>query len=398
MPQAVTVRAISAIPLAQRSRAICRSPPVCCARVTQKRCVPDHHVSLYVVNNLQLTIVIGSLHSGHMSERPTSIWTPTGGAFWADEWQPLGASLDVLDPEDGTTVGTVSDCSAADVDAAVTAVARSVLDGADWPVWQRREALHRAAALLVQRREVFAELISREGCKPRSRRRPRGAASRRDGPPVGRAGPSPGGSHAPLRRHPPGRGTHWLVHPGTGRCHRRDHALQRPAQPGSAQAGARADRGERRRAQARRAHSPDSPGIHRPPARGGSPDRSDRRASGPGCDGRCRAGWSPARRHGFVHRRLRHWQRSGSCCRSQEDVDGARRERCGHRPARRGRRACGSRRGRRRVRGGGPELPVRAAGVRRTSAVRPDGANSSSSAPSALSSAARPTPQPIWGR
>jgi acyl-CoA reductase-like NAD-dependent aldehyde dehydrogenase len=101
-----------------------------------------------------------------MSERPTSIWTPTGGAFWADEWQPLGASLDVLDPEDGTTVGTVSDCSAADVDAAVTAVARSVLDGADWPVWQRREALQRATALLVQRREVFAELISREGCKP----------------------------------------------------------------------------------------------------------------------------------------------------------------------------------------------------------------------------------------
>ena len=101
-----------------------------------------------------------------MSERPTPTWTPPGGAFWADEWQPLGASLDVLDPEDGTTVGTVSDCSAADVDVAVTGVSRSVLDGADWPVWQRREALHRVAVLLGERREVFAELMSREGCKP----------------------------------------------------------------------------------------------------------------------------------------------------------------------------------------------------------------------------------------
>ena len=63
-------------------------------------------------------------------------------------------------------VGTVSDCSSADVDAAVRGVAESVLDGADWPLWQRREALTRAAALLVERSELFANLISREGCKP----------------------------------------------------------------------------------------------------------------------------------------------------------------------------------------------------------------------------------------
>ena len=224
-----------------------------------------------------------SLHSGHMSERPTPTWTPPGGAFWADEWQPLGASLDVLDPEDGTTVGTVSDCSAADVDVAVTGCLavgprRRRLAGVAAP---RGSPPGRCSAGGAPRALRQADVPRRLQAPPR--RRPRGAASRRDGPPVGRAGPSPAGSHAPLRRHPPGRGTHRLVHPGAGRCHRRDHALQRPAQPGGPQAGARADRGERRRAQARRAHSPDSPGVHRPPARGGSPDRSDRRAPGPGC-------------------------------------------------------------------------------------------------------------------
>lgn len=72
----------------------------------------------------------------------------------------------MVDPETGEQVGTVGDCSASDVDEAVTAVAQAVLSGPPWPVWQRREALHRAAALLHERREMFAALLSREGCKP----------------------------------------------------------------------------------------------------------------------------------------------------------------------------------------------------------------------------------------
>jgi glyceraldehyde-3-phosphate dehydrogenase (NADP+) len=101
-----------------------------------------------------------------MSERATKTWSPVGGAFGAGGWRSPGGTLDVLDPEDGQLVGTVADCSAADVDDGARAVARAVLSGPDWPVWQRREALHRAAALLLERRVVFAELISREGCKP----------------------------------------------------------------------------------------------------------------------------------------------------------------------------------------------------------------------------------------
>jgi glyceraldehyde-3-phosphate dehydrogenase (NADP+) len=96
---------------------------------------------------------------------PTCTWTPAGGAFWAGRWHDTEATLEVLDPEGGQLVGRVGDCTAAEVDEAVRAVALAVLSGPAWPVWQRREALHRAAALLREREADFAELISREGCK-----------------------------------------------------------------------------------------------------------------------------------------------------------------------------------------------------------------------------------------
>jgi acyl-CoA reductase-like NAD-dependent aldehyde dehydrogenase len=92
--------------------------------------------------------------------------TPAGGAFWGGRWHHLDAVLEVIDPEDGRPVGRVGDCSPADVDEAVQGVADAVLAGPSWPTWQRREALHRAAALLVERASAFAELLAREGCKP----------------------------------------------------------------------------------------------------------------------------------------------------------------------------------------------------------------------------------------
>jgi acyl-CoA reductase-like NAD-dependent aldehyde dehydrogenase len=91
--------------------------------------------------------------------------TPAG-AFWGGRWQHLEAVLEVTDPEDGRSVGRVGDCTAADVDEAVQGVSDAVLAGPSWPTWQRREALHRAAALLGERASAFAELLSREGCKP----------------------------------------------------------------------------------------------------------------------------------------------------------------------------------------------------------------------------------------
>ena len=98
--------------------------------------------------------------------RPTSTRTPASGAFWAGRWRTLRATLEVVDPENGKLVGRVGDCSVSDVDEAVRAVARAVFDGPAWPVWQRREALHRAAVLLVERQDTFAELLCREGSKP----------------------------------------------------------------------------------------------------------------------------------------------------------------------------------------------------------------------------------------
>ena len=101
-----------------------------------------------------------------MSRPRSSPWSPAGGAFWSGRWQAPEAVLHVVDPEDGAIVGTVADCTPSDVDDAVYAVARAVLEGPAWPVWSRREALHRAAGLLAQREGAFAALIAQEGCKP----------------------------------------------------------------------------------------------------------------------------------------------------------------------------------------------------------------------------------------
>jgi acyl-CoA reductase-like NAD-dependent aldehyde dehydrogenase len=100
--------------------------------------------------------------SGHETSGPG--WSPPGGAYWDKQWRTSPSTLEVLDPEDDSLVGVVADCTSADVDAAVRAVATATAD-VEWPIWQRREALHRAAALLTERQQTFADLLSREGCK-----------------------------------------------------------------------------------------------------------------------------------------------------------------------------------------------------------------------------------------
>ncbi|MEV0284896.1 aldehyde dehydrogenase family protein [Kribbella sp. NPDC050820] len=100
-----------------------------------------------------------------MNEHPTA-WEPPAGAFWNGAWRNASTALAVHDPENGTLVGQVSDCSPADVDAAVEAVTLATLDPDGWPLWQRRTALNQAARLLADRAALFVHLISREGCKP----------------------------------------------------------------------------------------------------------------------------------------------------------------------------------------------------------------------------------------
>ena len=105
-------------------------------------------------------------HSSGGSNLSAPTWTPPGGADWAGRWHTTPQTIEVLDPEDGTVVGVVADCTTADVDVSVRSVAEATLSSARWPVWQRREALHCAAALLSERQRLFADLLSREGCKP----------------------------------------------------------------------------------------------------------------------------------------------------------------------------------------------------------------------------------------
>lgn len=89
---------------------------------------------------------------------------PPGGALIDGTWVTTGLTSAVRDPEDGTTIGFVTDVAPADVRAAVTAVADSVADH-DWPLWERSAALHRAADLIASSGPRFARLIASEGVK-----------------------------------------------------------------------------------------------------------------------------------------------------------------------------------------------------------------------------------------
>jgi acyl-CoA reductase-like NAD-dependent aldehyde dehydrogenase len=74
-------------------------------------------------------------------------------------------ALTVASPYDGSIIGTVPKCTAADVDRAVKA-ARAVMTDGELPPYERAEILDRAAASLRDRREEFAQIIATEAAKP----------------------------------------------------------------------------------------------------------------------------------------------------------------------------------------------------------------------------------------
>ena len=74
-------------------------------------------------------------------------------------------SIEVVNPHDGTTVGSVPKCTAADVDRAVDA-ARNVMHESPLLPYQRAEILDQAARLLRERQEDFARTIAVEAAKP----------------------------------------------------------------------------------------------------------------------------------------------------------------------------------------------------------------------------------------
>ena len=80
---------------------------------------------------------------------------------------PAGTSdvIEVLDPDDGTVVGTVPSASLADVEAALSNATAGARASAALPVHRRMAILHGAADRISERREAFARTIAREGIK-----------------------------------------------------------------------------------------------------------------------------------------------------------------------------------------------------------------------------------------
>ena len=89
----------------------------------------------------------------------------------------------VRSPYDGSTVGAVPMCTAADVDRAV-AVAAKALRESPLPCWKRARRADRAAVALAEQEERFARIIAAEAAKPLLHRMCRGAT---------------GGGHVPVR-------------------------------------------------------------------------------------------------------------------------------------------------------------------------------------------------------
>lgn len=73
--------------------------------------------------------------------------------------------LEVRSPYDNSLIGKIPACTAADVDRAV-AIARAALHAGPMPLWRRAQILDIAAVRLTERREEFAQIISRESAKP----------------------------------------------------------------------------------------------------------------------------------------------------------------------------------------------------------------------------------------
>jgi glyceraldehyde-3-phosphate dehydrogenase (NADP+) len=94
----------------------------------------------------------------------TSRWGIPGGAYWGGRWRNERLCLEVTDPEDGSVLARVHAADSADIAEAVSGVAES-LRADDWPLWQRREALERAARMLSEEGDRLAEIISAESSK-----------------------------------------------------------------------------------------------------------------------------------------------------------------------------------------------------------------------------------------
>lgn len=87
-----------------------------------------------------------------------------GGAFLEGAWQKSELTLEVRDPEDGVLLGRVCTSSPHQVRAAVAHIHRHLLEDG-WPLRARRATLEKAAVLLGEQSERFANIIAAESSK-----------------------------------------------------------------------------------------------------------------------------------------------------------------------------------------------------------------------------------------
>lgn len=87
-----------------------------------------------------------------------------GGGYLEGEWVTAGLDLDVTDPEDGSLVARVHLAGVDEIDRAIAGV-EGALRAGGWELWERREMLERASALVRAEAERLARIVSAESSK-----------------------------------------------------------------------------------------------------------------------------------------------------------------------------------------------------------------------------------------
>ncbi len=166
------------------------------------------------------------------------------------DWYETGETLDVTSPFDGSLVAQVAYGGGDDARRAIDAAAQAMRTPV--PAHERAVVLDRLAAIVRDRRDEFAETISREAGKPISTARVEAERAVQTILFSAVEARSLGGEVIGMDAHPAGAGHAGLVHAPADRRRGRDLAVQLPAQPGRAQGRAGVRRRLRGRAQAGR--------------------------------------------------------------------------------------------------------------------------------------------------
>ena len=87
-----------------------------------------------------------------------------GGGYFEGRWITDDLGLAVSDPEDGSLIAHVHLADVEDMDRAIAGVERSLADDS-WELWQRREVLERASAMVRAESDRLAGIISAESSK-----------------------------------------------------------------------------------------------------------------------------------------------------------------------------------------------------------------------------------------